>query len=1125
MTQRKYKLGTFLIISIGILVLFVVFLGIYSHFQTESLHGQTETMYEHPLKVRKAVDVIQTSVQEMRLETRNLMLASNKQEQENSIKNSSILEAHIYEQFTVIKAAYLGPKQDVNQAFDAFVAWSVMRKENADLALKGQISEIKKNVADNGKIGSLRAKLLEKLFVIDQYAQNKADSIYKRANDLKNEMQLYSIIIIVVMLLISIIILIILIRQINDPIKELTIAATELKNGNYKTRISDIPNNEYRILSDAFNSLAERLQNDIELNEQESKLSQIMISEEDDMTFFQKLLPALATYTNSQITCFYLLSEDRKNFEHYMSFGAGDKAKTSFSAESHEGEFGYVLSTKQIEHVQKIPKETKFVFNTTTVGIIPREIINIPIISGNIVVGIFSLASVRSYSESANNLLHEIYDVLNARVIGILALKQLKNSANELTQISSYNRSLIENSSDPFVVISEDGKVKDSNSAIEKITGLTKNQISESDFSAYFSRPEKAREVYLQTLMNGMVRNYELYINSANGKKIPVLINATLYTDKTNNELTVLATLRDITESKRIENELIRLNDYLTQKTDELKKLNTELESQKSELSNQSIELAQQNSILELQKSQLDEANKLKSNFLSSMSHELRTPLNSVIALSGVLHRRLIQKIATEELGYLEVIERNGKHLLTLINDILDISRIEAGRIDIEISDFDINHIVSEIIYMIKPQADLKNIELNHHFPDHKVIVNSDISKCNHILQNLIGNAVKFTETGKVDVEVTTKDQEIRISVTDTGIGIAAQHLDHIFDEFRQADGSTSRKYGGSGLGLSIAKKYAEMLNGTITVSSKLNEGSEFTLTLPYKFEEQDSSKENVTINHINPDFVSTAENYSRSQKKIMIIEDSEPAIIQLNEFLTEAGFSVLIARDGQSALNMLTFTIPDGIILDLMMPGIDGFAVLKAIRESERTEQVPVLILTAKHITKDELSFLKKNHVYQLIQKGNVEKTQLLQHVTQMIDLKTGATDNKNVEQNSNKQKVLIIDDNENNRRSIVSILNTENFETYEAKTGEDGVSMAFEVNPDIIFLDIALPDIDGFVVCNLIRKQEKTQNIPIVALSTNTVTDNYQTYINKGFNAVTQKPIDKESLIQNINNLVHGK
>lgn len=413
---------------------------------------------------------------------------------------------------------------------------------------------------------------------------------------------------------------------------------------------------------------------------------------------------------------------------------------------------------------------------------------------------------------------------------------------------------------------------------------------------------------------------------------------------------------------------------------------NRELEMQKSELQHQSAELEQQNVELQIQKEQLNEANRLKTTFLSNMSHELRTPLNSVIALSGVMYRRLSGKISDEEQNYLQIIERNGRRLLEIINDILDISRIESGKVDVVLSEFTIKDLIDEVVTLIKPQAENKKIKLSFTkgCPDVNMI--SDYKMCFHILQNLIGNAVKFTEKGKVTITASCSDNEIFIEVKDTGVGIPADQIDHIFDEFRQADQSTTRKHEGTGLGLAIARKFSTILGGEISVESKEEKGSVFTLKLPVRFDKAIEEK----VLHADKEgiIISSAINQSsrKSEISIMLVEDSEPAIVQICDILNEEGIDVVVARNGEEALALISESIPDALILDLMMPGIDGFDVLKTLREDILTEKTPVLILTAKHITREELSFLKRNNIHQLIYKGDVSRDRLINAIRTVL-------------------------------------------------------------------------------------------------------------------------------------------
>ncbi|PKL29194.1 MAG: hybrid sensor histidine kinase/response regulator [Spirochaetae bacterium HGW-Spirochaetae-2] len=559
-----------------------------------------------------------------------------------------------------------------------------------------------------------------------------------------------------------------------------------------------------------------------------------------------------------------------------------------------------------------------------------------------------------------------------------------------------------------------------------------------------------------------------------------------------------------------------------------LQSTNAELEQQTRELEMQADELAEQNAELEMQKNQLDEASRLKTNFLSNMSHELRTPLNSVIALSGVLGRRLADKIPADECSYLEIIERNGRNLLTMINDILDISRIEAGREEIEITRFNTNDTISEVVSMIQPQAQQQNIELFLTSSDSGITIESDASKFQHILQNLIGNAVKFTEAGSVEISSTKIGNSIAISVKDTGIGISEESIPHIFDEFRQADGSTSRRFGGTGLGLAIAKKYADLLGGTIAVTSSPGVGSEFILTLPLHYTGRHYQSEQSGIG---TDTNSRLQSFQHdvqdlSGKTILLVEDNESAIIQIKDLVEDLGCQVHVAHDAIEAFAIIDQTIPDAMILDLMMPDVDGFKVLGMLRNAEPTAHIPVLILTAKHITKEELRFLKRNNIHQLIQKGDVKRLELQHAVSTMLH-----PDKPKVGQVAGKPRafegkpvVLVVEDNVDNMITVKALLG-DNHIVLEASTAQEGMEMARKQVPNLILMDIALPDINGIEAFRKIRRTPQTQHIPVIALTASVMRHERETILSHGFDAFIAKPIIASDFFQVIDGVLYGK
>ena len=560
---------------------------------------------------------------------------------------------------------------------------------------------------------------------------------------------------------------------------------------------------------------------------------------------------------------------------------------------------------------------------------------------------------------------------------------------------------------------------------------------------------------------------------------------------------------------------------------DKLEQQNRELETQKNVLSSQSAELLEQNAELEMQKNQLDEASRLKTSFLSNMSHELRTPLNSVIALTGVLGRRLVNQIPDEEYSFLEVIERNGKHLLALINDILDISRIEAGREEVEITTFSAAALVGEVVGMINPQAKERHIGLVFNRPEQEPIITSDFEKCRHILQNLVGNAIKFTEQGSVTIGIGFSGENMTFTVTDTGVGIAPDHLPHIFDEFRQADGTTSRKFGGTGLGLSIAKKYANLLGGTIAVTSTPGRGSVFTLSMPLQYRPEArivSQKRPVKVSRLRP--VAPVTGSGSSAHTILLVEDSEPAIVQLRDFMEESGYRLLVAHDGEEALRLVAVTIPDAIILDLMMPGLDGFDVLKTIREAEPTAGIPVLILTAKHITREELQFLKRNNIHQLIQKGDVNRIELLRAVDSMvIQGQPGqAVPKTEIQPIEGKPVILVVEDNADNMLTVKALL-SDRYTVVEAVDGNDGIIMAGKHKPNLILMDIELPGMDGIAAFRAIRNNPELQKIPVLALTASAMVSDRETILSHGFDGYLAKPIDEHLFFDTINKTLYGK
>ena len=420
----------------------------------------------------------------------------------------------------------------------------------------------------------------------------------------------------------------------------------------------------------------------------------------------------------------------------------------------------------------------------------------------------------------------------------------------------------------------------------------------------------------------------------------------------------------------------------------DLQAANQELAAQSEELEFQARELETQNVELNIQKRKSEDVSRLKTEFLSNMSHELRTPLNSILALSRVLRAEGKERLTGEEQEYLQIIERNGKNLLALINGILDLSRIEAGREELRLKEVQTSRLLLETAESMRPLAREKGISIDCEFDQELPPVITDEEKLRRIIVNIAGNAVKFTETGGVVLHASADDQDLSIVVRDTGIGIEPDELPYIFDEFRQSDGSMARKFEGTGLGLAIAKKYAEILGIHISVASTPGSGTTFTLRIPL------SAEIPAAVRPREPEDSSSARPQRRSPH-LHVVEDNPVAAMQIRRMLEPEGFRVSTFPGGRDSLGAIPTDIPDGIVLDLMMPDMDGFEYLKELRR--RKYDIPVLVLTAKVLTREDATFLNENGIRHLALKGDVNPEDLVRKIHAMTSQDTSSANTRN--------------------------------------------------------------------------------------------------------------------------------
>jgi len=490
---------------------------------------------------------------------------------------------------------------------------------------------------------------------------------------------------------------------------------------------------------------------------------------------------------------------------------------------------------------------------------------------------------------------------------------------------SKYARSLIEASLDPLVTISVNGKITDMNQALANITGLTRQDLTGTDFFDYFTEPGDARGVYREIFASGSVADAPLTIRHKDGKLTDVLFNGSVYRDDMGNVSGVVVVARDVTAQNLIASGFTEAKAVADQARETAEEAKGKAESL---------------TVI------AEAAVKAKQQFLSNMSHEIRTPMNAIIGFTKVL---LKTDLSAKQREYLSAIKMSGDSLIVLINDILDLAKVDSGRMIFEQVPFNMAHSISAILHLFESRILEKNLAFVKEYDDRiPGVVLGDPVRLHQIIINLVSNAVKFTSKGKITVSVRLLSEAsekviVEFSVADTGIGIAENKLDKIFENFQQASSTTSRLYGGTGLGLAIVKQLVEPQGGSIKVTSKVNKGSVFSFTLGF-LKTNEKPEADTEITDLN------AENINI---KVLVVEDIALNQLLMKTVLEDFGFEADIAANGKIAIEKMKSRSYDIILMDLLMPEMNGFEATEYIRHTLNSK-IPIIALTADVTTAD---------------------------------------------------------------------------------------------------------------------------------------------------------------------------
>ncbi len=979
------KIGNKLALGFSIIIILSVISGLFSIHNVNNMSRIFEKFYMHPYAVSKAMRDIKFNIVDMHHSMKDVLLADNDSDIQEAEAKVSSDEHKVFSSFIIVFEQFLGSKENVQSAYDLFVGWKPIRDEIIRLMRVGKTAEAK--ALSKGRSSDRVDMMDHDIQMMISFTNQKGMAYHNEADEITNATIKNTIIIMIAIVIFGLMIAGFITLTITSPIRAMVKVADKLTKGDLSARNTKVTKAETGILASTINALADSVENRTIIQEGIAEISKIMIGKSVVKEFAESLLKHLTKLGNANMSTFYTLNESTMEFEHFASIGASEGMLKPFNAKNPQGEFGNAISTKKVFVLQGIPEDSKFNFITVAGEIAPKEIITIPILVNDVVVAIISLISITEFSTN-----------------------------------------------------------------------------------------------YLEIISRSWVNINTSYSNLLSGERTQILAE-----------------------------HLSIINTKLESQSGELQEQSEELQEQTEELQHSAKELQDQNFELEVQKTQVEAANKLKSEFLSNMSHELRTPLNSIMALSQVLIMQAKDKLNAEEKEYLNIVRRNGNNLLTLINDILDLSKVEAGKMEVVPLIISLRQLLITTKENLQTLSDEKGIKFVLVIPDDLPNIESDEMKIRQILTNVIGNAIKFTEVGSVEVTATYDAQNVYVSIVDTGIGISKEMLPHIFDEFRQADGSTSRKFEGTGLGLAIASKIAVILGGNISVKTVLGSGSEFNISLPIRWHNENIPSATVDDfdEHMPPD-----------TGAILVVDDDPFSAKDISNYLDEEGYNTINAYSGKTALIISEKYQPVAIILDMLMPEMDGWEVLQQLKTNTNTKDIPVIILA---LTDEQdtgfalgaLGFLHKP----------VDKDMVISEVNRVLRYSNDRRGEPGQTMRNTTHRILLVEDNPDSITQLKVVLEKAHYQVDVATGGQEAIDYVSTTIPDGIILDLMMPDIDGFEVLEKIRHAKKTKSIPVLILTAKDLTkkdiarlssNNVKQLIHKG-------DVDIEGLLSQVRSMLN--
>jgi CheY-like chemotaxis protein/signal transduction histidine kinase/methyl-accepting chemotaxis protein len=1109
MNYKNITIGKRLSLGFGVILVFIIVLSVYSLIKMNKLWQQTEQLYKHPFVVSNAVRDVKINMLNIRRYMLNITTSESMSETQNIIKSIDEEEKLAYKSFDTIFSQFLGDKKEIEHLYISFKNWKGLRDDAISDFLNNKTDEaINKIVTKNKDYVNL---LLTQTQTLIDFATQKAHVFYDNSLQIRKNSFRLMIALIIISFIICIILAYTITSSITAPLNQVVQRMKEISLGKLSKQLLTESKDEMGQLAVSYNQMQENILHKAEVAEK------IAFGNFDIRVLSNGESDIVANSINKIADNFEIVVKQARK----VASGIYD---SEISEISKSNQLAVAFNQMLVSLREVVEKSKKIAAGDYSGEITPKSTSDELAKSLNLMTQALRDTSLQNHHQSlilsAQNELNELMrgdqtpeDIAKKVItyiskfvgaqIGALYLFASQSESYQLTASYAFKRR------------------KGNISSFKLGEGLIGQAAMEKELLAFSNIPDDYIHI-TSGLGDSSPKSIIVAPLIYNGFSIGVIeIGALTEFNRLSNDFLILileniaisiasaqsrkhmakllSTTQEQAEELKVQQEELRQSneelenqtkalkkseEFLQTQQEELRVINEELEEKTKNLEKQKEQISKQNTDLEDARKDLERkarelgvTNKYKSEFLANMSHELRTPLNSLMILSQNLMENKQKNLVEDQIESARIIYNSGNDLLNLINDILDLSKIESGKVSLSIAPIAIKSLEQSTRSHFEPLIKQKNLDFSFTIEEgfHETI-ESDEQRLNQIVRNLLSNAIKFTNKGKVEVKLFTPSdntdlskssllpaETFAISVKDTGIGIAPENQLEIFEAFQQADGSISRNYGGTGLGLSITRELTKLLGGEIKLMSELEKGSEFTIYLPVKFkleklvavkavkppETTKSIKEIPAIDYASiksiPD---NRDEITASDNVLLIIEDDNRFASILAEMCQEKGFKFIATATGEDGILLAKKFIPKGIILDINLPGISGWDVLQSLKNTPEVRHIPVHIMSGYEETIDAFAKGAMGYLTKPATKEKLENALL--EMQSFIAKKI--------------KDLLVIEDDDNLRISIRTLLKSEDVSITECSNGSEAIEKLSSNHFDCIVLDLGLPDMSGF-------------------------------------------------------------